>query len=1160
MQDPNSLPAQPPAGSPPPAGAIALHQPRALQTQLLAREEAQAQAEADDEIDLKAIFKTLLKHKWTIVGSTLLCTLAAAVYTLRITPQYESTALLQIERAAQKVVGFNSEVELDQGASAEALSLRTQIELLQSRTLAERVIDELGLAKRSAALPGGEGAADNAMSEGALPGVETEAAEPGFFAMLQANFAQLFTPSTRNERALTRADTLSAFEKAVKIEPIRNSRLVEIQVMNSDAELSARIANSMAKAFIAINLERKMESSVYARQFLEDQIKQTKARLEESERVINEYAKKNSILSLGEKTSATTQNFVDFSSALARAEQDRFKAESQYNEVRSNPESAPQVLDNLAIQTYKEQKARLDAEYAKNLSIYKPGFPAMVQLKAQIDGLDARIKAEVRTILASIKGQFEAAKRQEDMLRQRVAASRQEVLTVQDRSVDMNLLQRELDTNRQVYDSLLQRLKEVSVTGGLTTNNVSIVDEAQAPLFPAKPKPLINLALGILLGGFLGMLAALLREQMDDSIKHADEIEGFFGLPLLGWIPHTKRPKGGPEAVALLAHSDPRSAFSEAYRSMRTALQFSTTDGAPKRFMVTSCSKSEGKTTTALALAINFAQLGQHVLLIDADMRKASVHKALGLPNERGLSNLLSGDVGTEKLILATRVPNLGVLTAGPTPPDPVELLMGPKLGLLLDKAEALGFKQVIIDGPPLLGIADAVVLGNQIQHIIFAVKASETKKNSVKDALRRLRNAGLQPMGVALTHARTEHTSDYAYEAYYGYGDDVAAAKPARVAPAAVAAASAGSAAARLEPRLGKAEGPEAATAAASGPEMHLGAASAEDLLKQNNPFLKPHANGQKSAPRAAASPPPGRRSRNSHGAPRWAAGAVAATVLLGGAAWWLWPSAPATEKAAVASSAQVSGPVTEAPAAAPAAAVVAAAPQEGAAVATMRADEVETEAAPVAATAAPTALPTPSAAPPDLAELKDGPADTWPALARLWGESLAPSNACDNALAVKLQCFRLSDATLSDLQTLDRPGLVQLSQGATQRWVLLRGLDAATATLTSGEHTWQLPTPGFEQQWTGRYSTLWRLPPGHEARVFAASEDDTAGRWLNDQFKALQSANKLAPSADRFAARVRQFQKQYGLPADGNALPIVFVRLNRLVGLDEPRLASGG
>jgi succinoglycan biosynthesis transport protein ExoP len=268
-------------------------------------------------------------------------------------------------------------------------------------------------------------------------------------------------------------------------------------------------------------------------------------------------------------------------------------------------------------------------------------------------------------------------------------------------------------------------------------------------------------------------------------VKHANEIEGLYHLPLLGLIPFTKPDKGRKEPVALLAHHEPRSGFAESYRSMRTALQFSTADGAPQRFMVTSCGKGEGKTTTALALAINFAQLGQKVLLIDADMRKGWVHTMLNMSNERGLSNLLSGDRSTDGLIRDTAVANLSVITAGPVPPDPVELLMGPRLGLLLEKAQAMGYHQIVIDGPPLLGIADAIVLGNQIQNIVFAVKAGGTRKDSIKDALRRLRNAGLAPMGMVLTHARNEHTSDYAYAAYYGDGyNDRHAPRTARANP----------------------------------------------------------------------------------------------------------------------------------------------------------------------------------------------------------------------------------------------------------------------------------------------------------------------------------------------------------------------------------------
>ena len=758
---------QPLPAVPGPRGTLALQREGVLSTPLLTRGEPRALTE--DRIDLKTIWRTLVKHKWAIGSITALCTLGAVMYTLRITPQYQSVALLQIDRTAQKVVGFNTDVEVDEGPASEQLQLRTQIELLKSRSLAERVIDEMGLYKPDAPAPlPSEADADEAA---APTGSEPIDQARSLAAKLLRNLRTLFTPAQADQRALSRTGTVAQFENAISVEPIRNSRLVELRVLNPDPALAARIANTMARAFIASNIERRMDSSIYARQFLEDQIRQTKAKLEESERVINTYAKKNEILNLGEKGSAATQTFVDFSAALAKAEQDRIKAETLYNQVKLNPESAPQAVTNQAIRAYKEQRALLEAEYAKNLALYKPEYPAMVQARAQIAELEGRIKTEVNNILASIQGEYLSARKAEELLKNKVASSRSEVLTVQDRSVDMNLLSRELDTNRQVYDSLLQRLKEVSVTAGITTNNVSIVDEASVPLFPAKPNLKVNIGLGVMLGLFLGMLAALLREQMDDSVKHANEIETLFHLPLLGLIPFTRPKLGRNEPVALLTHRDPRSTFAEAYRSMRTALQFSTAEGAPQRFMVTSCGKGEGKTTTALALAINFAQLGQKVLLIDADMRKGWVHQMLRVPNERGLSNLLSGDRGSDGLMQDTTVANLSVITAGPVPPDPVELLMGPKLGQLLERAQAMGYQQIVIDGPPLLGIADAIVLGNQIQHIVFAVKAGGTRKDSIRDALRRLRNAGLTPMGMALTHARNEHTGDYAYATYYGYG-----------------------------------------------------------------------------------------------------------------------------------------------------------------------------------------------------------------------------------------------------------------------------------------------------------------------------------------------------------------------------------------------------
>jgi capsular exopolysaccharide synthesis family protein len=313
----------------------------------------------------------------------------------------------------------------------------------------------------------------------------------------------------------------------------------------------------------------------------------------------------------------------------------------------------------------------------------------------------------------------------------------------------------------------------VGVTSKVTANPISIVDAATPPLFPFEPN-VRNIAMVGLMGGLLlGLAWAFIREYMDDSVKRTEQIEQEFGLPLLGLIPQVSRKDlAKVDSPWRLIVEDPRGMLAEAYRSMRTALQFSTAEGAPRQILVTSTSEGEGKSTTALALAINFAQLGKRVLLVDADMRNPSLHKSLGVPNDRGLSNYLAGEGARDQLVHDTEVPGLSLLTAGPTPPSPADLLMGPRFLRLLEKSSEMGYDQLIVDGPPVLGIADAIVLGNQIPNVIFVVQAGRTRKSSIRNALRRMRLAGLMPLGVALTRLTAEHGHGGAYGGYgYGYG-----------------------------------------------------------------------------------------------------------------------------------------------------------------------------------------------------------------------------------------------------------------------------------------------------------------------------------------------------------------------------------------------------
>lgn len=740
----------------------------------------QADGDDDDVIDLRELWRMVLKHKWLLLSIAVAGLLAALLVSFVRTPLYQAATTLQVDKRAATVVKFGREIDPETDLD-DRTGMGTQLELLKSRALAERVIDELRLDRLLATrIPAGR--AQDGTASAVAPGQPADADEATASGLarwidrMKDSWTKLREPALASERQLSREQVLKLFRDTVRIEQVRNSRILRVTVDNPDPQLAARIANTIARAFITLNLERRLEASTYAKSFLDQQLAQTKVKLEESERRLNQFAREHHILTLDEKTNVVNQTFTEFSTALANAEQERIKFESEYQAIQSAPDTARQVLENPTIQEYKTQRVKLDAEYQQNLKVFKEDFPKMVQLRAQIQDLDRKIKAEVASILRSVANQLTTARRQEALIKRRVEDTRREILRGQDQRVDYNLIKREVDTNRELYDGLLQQVKEVAVAGGVETNNIQVVDKAEVPLFPYKPNIPLNAAIGLLAGVVLGLMLIFMMESLDDSIKSTDEVEKTFMVPLLGVIPDIREKTSLP-SLALLAFKDPRGHLAEAYRSTRTALQFSTAEGAPRRLVVTSTSKNEGKSTTALALAINFAQLSSKVVLVDADMRNPAIHKYLGGKNTYGLSNFLSGHVSDRELVQETRIPGLSVVTAGPSAPNPVDLLMGPRFGDLLDWLHDQGYEYIIIDGPPVLGLADAIVLGNQVGSVLYVAQAGHTRKSHIRDAFRRLRMAGVVPRGIVLTRTTARNTAYYTYESYYGYGAEAAPA-----------------------------------------------------------------------------------------------------------------------------------------------------------------------------------------------------------------------------------------------------------------------------------------------------------------------------------------------------------------------------------------------
>lgn len=692
------------------------------------------------------------RRKWIILGAIAAALMVGLVITLLMTPQYTSTATLEIQRETRNFTMVEG-VEGDSPATAamDQEFYQTQYGLLRAKSLADRVATSMRL---------------------------FDSAE--FFEMFNSDEADQWfengrlrvEASTRAERVREAGDLLL---EHLSVTPQRMSRLVAISFTSPDPSLSKRVVDAWAAHFVQATLERRFEATSHARRFLEERLGQLRSRIDESERQLVDYAAQQGIVNLPATTppagegapvgerSLVADDLASINRELARASADRIAAQSR---LGSSGDATNEALQNDAISRLRERRAELSAEYARMMTQFEPEYPQAQALRTQIERLDTAIAREEARVRTAIRQTYSSSVEREDALRDRVSQLKTGVLDLRRRSIQYNIYQRDVDTNRQLYEALLQRYKEIGVAGGVGVNNISVVDDAEVPQRPSSPNILFNMLLALIAGALVGAGGALVMEQIDEAVADPSEVEDILKLPLLGSVPKV----ANIDPVVEL--QDRKSAIAEAYLSLQTSLNFSTDHGVPRTLAVTSTRPGEGKTTTSFALAQSLARAGHRTLLIDSDMRSPTIHHLLEMENAEGLSNYLAGTDDLARLVRPTQYENLTVMTAGPQPPSAAELLSGERLAHLMAELKA-DFDHVIFDAPPVMGLADAPLIASRAEGTVFVLESHGTKKSMARVAVGRLRAANAQITGAVLTKFDSKRAHyGYGYDYGYGYGE----------------------------------------------------------------------------------------------------------------------------------------------------------------------------------------------------------------------------------------------------------------------------------------------------------------------------------------------------------------------------------------------------
>jgi capsular exopolysaccharide synthesis family protein len=717
---------------------------------------------AEEVQPLLDYWNAISKRMWLVLSCLLIVFTTVAIGTLKKKPVYEGKTIIEIDVEQPNVLNFQEVLQLN---TIDIDAYRgTQYAILQSRSLAEHVVDKLKLYR--------------------YPEFYKAHILFGLVQVDPDKIPKASDPDPPDRSMTAYRNTLGNFINSIDVSPVRRSNLVEVSFYSENPEMAAHIANELCNAYIIQNLQVKWDETTKASEWLSGQLVGIKANLEKSEDILEAYARANSIIFVEEKQNLVNERLKQLQEEFTKAQSVRFEKESIYNQVQAGRvQDLPGILDNHLIQDLTSQMSGLEQKYAELTATVKPEYPKAIALKKQIDSLQATINREKKNLAQNIIDNYRTALTNEKYLEQELNEQKKIVNDIDEKSIHYNILKRDVDTNKQLYEGLLTRMKEAGVSAGVQASNIRIVDAAEVPKGPVKPRVFLNLALGLMLGAALGIGLAFLQEYLDNTLKTADEVERLLRLPSLGLLPNcTGNGKASGEELALVNHVNNGTLAPavqtgrepvEAYRTLRTSILLSA-NPVPKMLLITSALPSEGKTTVAVNLGATLASLGSKVVIVDCDMRRPCCHRSTGVENRPGFVRCLTGHVGLAEAILPVPgVPNLSVIPCGPIPPNPAEVLSSPLTADLLRRLRSQ-FEYVLLDSPPLLTVSDSRILSTLTDAVVLVTRAYSTPFDLVRRARGLLYNAGARILGVALNSvdARKQGSSGYGLYRYgYGYG-----------------------------------------------------------------------------------------------------------------------------------------------------------------------------------------------------------------------------------------------------------------------------------------------------------------------------------------------------------------------------------------------------